>query len=183
MWKPPKNPKIEELTKSSKERSYALSSLPYTIREDGTKGCIWCGDKLKSRHPATRYCKDQKCNDSVWAWANPQQDLGLFFLLQRQDWKCNICQHDYKPFMMANVIGVAYGTKSNNDLVKPNSYISVALKRSIPPALKPEVDHIQPIAKGGQSLGFENHQAICYTCHKAKTKIDNSGPRNKKILP
>jgi 5-methylcytosine-specific restriction endonuclease McrA len=42
---------------------------------------------------------------------------------------------------------------------------------------KPEIDHIHPISKGGAALGLDNHQAICYTCHKAKTSVDNSGPR------
>jgi 5-methylcytosine-specific restriction endonuclease McrA len=37
---------------------------------------------------------------------------------------------------------------------------------------KPEVDHIVPIALGGDTVGFDNHQILCYDCHKCKTKVD-----------
>jgi 5-methylcytosine-specific restriction endonuclease McrA len=53
------------------------------------------------------------------------------------------------------------------------------LKEHISSDRKPEVDHIVPVSKGGATLGLDNHQAICYTCHKVKTKVDNSGPRKK----
>jgi hypothetical protein len=176
MWKPSKNPKILELQKSSTERSMALSSIPAPLGEDGKKGCVWCGDKLKSRHPNTRYCKNPLCSEMAWAWSYPQSENGLFFILQRQDWKCNGCQYDYRAFIQENVIGKSYGTKFF-DFTKPNSYAMKSLKVRIAPELKPEVDHVVPIFKGGESLGLDNHQVICYTCHKAKTKKDVSGKR------
>ena len=37
---------------------------------------------------------------------------------------------------------------------------------------KPEVDHIVPLALGGDPVGFDNNQVLCYDCHKEKTKID-----------
>ena len=46
------------------------------------------------------------------------------------------------------------------------------LKNQVTLQYKPEVDHIVAISKGGESLGNSNHQAICYTCHKTKTKQD-----------
>jgi 5-methylcytosine-specific restriction endonuclease McrA len=46
------------------------------------------------------------------------------------------------------------------------------LKENVDPKLKPEVDHVIPIFKGGQALGLDNHQAICYSCHKGKTSKD-----------
>lgn len=53
------------------------------------------------------------------------------------------------------------------------------LKYKTPTENSPEVDHVVPIKKGGQSIGFDNHQALCYRCHKNKSKLDNSGPRKK----
>lgn len=50
--KPTKNPWVIEKTKSSFDRQCPLSSIPYVVRSDGTKGCIWCGDDLKTKHPA-----------------------------------------------------------------------------------------------------------------------------------
>lgn len=37
-----------------------------------------------------------------------------------------------------------------------------------------EVDHIEPIFKGGNPLDINNMQALCPKCHKAKTKIDKA---------
>ena len=149
-YKPPKNPKVIELTKSYRERSYAVGNLDLIKRPDGLDGCIWCGEKLKSKHWAARYCDDPECARSMYAWSNPQKDQGRQYLLDRQDYVCNICKYDWKM----------------------HSYW--------PDDRQPEVDHIVPISKGGEALGLDNHQAICKTCHKAKTKIDNSGPRKKK---
>lgn len=72
-----------------------------------------------------------------------------------------------------------YKTKFNWYVVKRLKSVLASNKETHP--LRPEVDHIIPIHKGGISLGLENHQAICYTCHKAKSKVDNSGPRKNKI--
>lgn len=37
---------------------------------------------------------------------------------------------------------------------------------------EPEIDHIIPIFKGGMSIGLDNVQILCYSCHKKKTKKD-----------
>ena len=34
------------------------------------------------------------------------------------------------------------------------------------------VDHIVPIAKGGEALSWENLQALCLRCHAKKTQAD-----------
>ena len=115
------------------------------------------------------------------AWGYPQKEEGLFFLLKRQDWKCNQCAYDYKPFIEERIINKYYGTHSKNDLTVFNFYLIKRLKKMIERSLRPEVDHILPISKGGQSLGLENHQCLCFTCHKTKSKVDNSGPRKKKL--
>jgi HNH endonuclease len=60
---------------------------------------------------------------------------------------------------------------------KINKRLMKLLKYKSPTERLPEVDHIVPVYRGGQSIGFENHQAICYTCHKTKTKVDNAGPK------
>lgn len=151
MYKKSKNPKVDEITKSFTGRIYAVTKLDYIAREDGTNGCIWCGDVLKSKHLLARYCKDRHCMGSAYAWSNPQKN-GRSYLLERQGHKCNLCGYDYSGLNL----------------------------HKIPAERQPEVDHIVPISKGGQSLGLENHQAICYTCHKIKSKADNSGPKPKK---
>jgi 5-methylcytosine-specific restriction endonuclease McrA len=41
--------------------------------------------------------------------------------------------------------------------------------------LRIEVDHMVPIFKGGQSLGHENLQLLCYQCHKIKSVEERKG--------
>lgn len=178
MFKKSKNPQVEELTKTYKDRAFAVSKLQHVVREDGTKGCIWCGDPLKTKHHMQRYCKDKMCPKSTYAWGYPQKEEGLHFILMRQDFCCNSCGYDYKPFIESNVMG-AYGTGGVDYKTQINFYVIKRLKERIDPKLKPEVDHIIPISKGGTALGLDNHQVICYTCHKTKTSKDLSGKRNK----
>ena len=177
MFKRPGNPQLEEFAKSYTDRTCSLGAIDLVIREDGTKGCVWCGDPLKSKHHATRYCKDGLCPDSFMAWAYPQQEYGLNYLLIRQNFCCNICGYDWKP-IIENVVGPRYRNFGIEYYkTKPNPMLMKRLKRHCEKKFKPEVDHIVPIYKGGTSIGLDNHQAICYTCHKAKTSKDLSGKR------
>lgn len=180
MWKRPKNPIIEELTKSHKERTYPISRVDSPKREDGSRGCVWCGDPLKTRHPNARYCKDRLCAESAYAWSNPQGPEGRHHLLVRQGFKCNMCQFDWKPYVeMAYQHGIKHfwlgWDRDGGDYTQ--QYIWWVWQREwgylkLAKAHQPEVDHIEPIYKGGCSLGLENHQVICYTCHKKKTSKD-----------
>lgn len=161
MFKPSRNPKVAELTKSHRERSINLDLLKAIVVElpnhKTERRCAWCAE-IKLNHGNQKYCSPN-CSQSAMAWAYPQKEEALFLLLKRQDNKCNICGYQY------SVSGDGYYSMMKR------------LKRNAPSERKPEVDHIVPISRGGASLGLENHQAICYSCHKAKTKIDNSGKR------
>lgn len=179
MYKKSSNPIIEELTKSHRERRVNLSSLS-VIKLDGLRKCVWCAEKTL-RHGNQKYCS-KECSNSAMAWANPQKEEGLFFLLVKQDFKCNVCQHDWAPLVQQiknglnrhmGIADVPFRDEYDWGLMK-------RLKSKCPQETSPEVDHILAISKGGTALGLDNHQAICYSCHKAKTKIDNSGPRKKK---
>jgi 5-methylcytosine-specific restriction endonuclease McrA len=179
MFKPSKNPQVDQYTKSWTRRSIPVANLNRVLREDGTKGCVWCGDDLKSKHNATRYCKDDNCPRSAYAWSYPQKEEGMFFILSRQDWCCNACHHDWKPFIETKIVNKFYGCHNLDYKTKFSMYFIKRFKEQIDPKLKPEVDHIVPIYKGGSSLGLDNHQAICYSCHKRKTSVDLSGKRKK----
>lgn len=114
------------------------------------------------------------------AWAYPQKEDGLRFLLIRQDWKCIDCQFDYMPFMESVLEkDKAYMTMFDQQLHTISWFYFKRLKRKVPKENRPEVDHIIPVAKGGYTLGLDNHACRCYQCHKKKSKVDNSGPRNK----
>jgi 5-methylcytosine-specific restriction endonuclease McrA len=181
MFKKSGNPKVEELTKSHRERSYNLSSLGVIkkVLEEGLKParfCAWCAEG-KLAHGNQKYCSTE-CSRSAMAWSYPQKEENLAQLLIRQNYKCNACQFDYTPFMDA----IAAKDKPRGSLQWDwrNEYIWYfykRLKNQVPPERKPEVDHVIPIYKGGTSLGMDNHCVLCYSCHKVKTGKDLSGKR------
>jgi hypothetical protein len=183
--KPPGNPKVQELSKSYKDRSYNLSNLRAVVREEdlvaGVKKpqryCAWCAE-TKLTHGNQKYCSPD-CSSSAMAWAYPQKEDALKLLLIAQEWKCKGCSYDYRPQMESLIARdkARYGGEWSIDQV-PWYYLK-RLKSLVPKQYRPEVDHVIPIFKGGQSIGLENHQAICYTCHKNKTSNDLSGKRPK----
>lgn len=180
MWKPTKNPKIEEITRTFKGRSLRLSELMVKPESDGRRLCLWCAEVELKGSKLKKYCSPE-CSEAIFTWANPQKENGLHALLVRQDWKCNVCQYDYKP-IRDEVHRRWYGgtMRIPNFGADQSLRYMKFLKDSCLPFRKPEVDHIVPIYKGGVSLGLANLQICCFNCHKAKTKIDLSGKRKKK---
>lgn len=174
MFKKTTNPKITQLTKSTTKRSVCLDQLK-PVKTEAGRFCAWCVEGQIHRGNA-KYC-NQVCRDSAWAWAYPQSEHGLGMLLHRQDHKCNLCGFDYNPFLETECREM-HGGYSYNRLIDYKTefiwYLYSRLKRRVPPERKPEVDHVIPIFKGGESLGLDNHQAICYSCHKSKTAKDLS---------
>lgn len=185
MFKPSGNPKVLELTKSCQDRSCSLDALqPIALDELNIKGkpkrlCCWCAETeiLKSNQ---KYCS-KVCTNSAMATFYPQKEDALGFLLVRQDWKCLGCQFDYRC-IIESILQREYEKYPNTPKISLSDlpwYYLKRLKSKVSKDRKPEIDHILAISKGGTALGLENHQVLCYTCHKAKSKIDNSGPRKK----
>lgn len=169
MFKLSKNPWVIDKTKKTYDRECALADIPYVIREDGSKGCIWCGDPLKTNHHLQRYCKDKLCPKSAYIWGYPQRSESLIYLLKKQNMKCNDCSHDYNQYFIE---------EDHQFEINSDNYNKI--RKLIPQEFKPEVDHIVAIMQGGESLGINNHQVLCYACHKKKTKKDIKKPRRKK---
>jgi len=116
----------------------------------------------------------------MYAFLNPQSNEGVAILLARQLYKCRDCSYDWNPLvdLLINEKGL---NKNLDRITECNIRLIKRLKRRVEEGRKPEVDHILAIKDGGASIGFENHQILCCLCHKAKTKIGNSGPRKKKV--
>lgn len=170
MFKKSNNPQIESLTKSYRDRAYNLSSIK--LPEGLKKCCVWCLEPLTGMQ--RRWCGKDDCLAAALAWARPQKEQGLYALLVRQDYKCNACQLDWKPYI--DMVSHDFQGRLTSDQI---FFFMSRFKLKVPAKENPEVDHIVPIYKGGQALGLENHQAICYTCHKTKTSKDLSGKRKK----
>lgn len=182
MFKPSGNPKVKELTETFFERSYQLSrlkvikTLELNIHGNPKRFCAWCAIGIL-HHGNQKYCC-QECLNSAMAWCYPQKEDGLRYLLIRQNFKCSGCQYDYLP-ILKDILEKDrhYHLKDfNPDIIA--FYYFKRLKDKTPKEFRPEVDHIIPVYKGGTTLGIDNHQCLCYTCHKKKTGIDLSGKRN-----
>lgn len=175
------NPNIAIYTQSHKKRIFNLSSI--RLPEGLKKKCVWCLGDLKGQQ--RRWCGNE-CVEAASAWGNPQKEYGLGILLIRQNFKCNTCQFDWGAVVeaMYQKPRVPYGMVECKDTwrTKFSYWLTVKLKDEMHMTDLPhriEVDHVLAISKGGQALGLDNHQAICYTCHKVKTKQDLSGKRVK----
>ncbi len=187
MFKPSGNPKVKELTETVKKRSYHLSLLKAIKTAEINKFgrpkrlCTWCAT-VELFNGNQKYCC-QECQNSALAWAYPQKEDGLRYLLIRQDFKCLGCQFDYFPILKDILDKDRYYYKLNAKDFDPNTipwYYYKRLKYKAGKERSPEVDHVIPIYKGGISLGIDNHQVLCYTCHKLKTASDLSGKRKGK---
>lgn len=174
------NPLIPELTKTYKKRIFNLSSIK--LPEGLKKRCVWCLKDLTGTL-ARRWCGDE-CVTAAQAWGNPQKEQGLGYLLIKQNWKCNVCAFDWGAILESMFLEpkLPYGFKEYKTTWRTEFSYWVVTKikdrmHSTDLPHRIEVDHILAISKGGQSLGLENHQAICFACHKVKTKVDLSGRR------
>lgn len=171
-----KNPKVTELKKGDHRRHINASSFKKIIK-DGLKYCAWCGDNRISGN--RKYCNDA-CRDNCYAFIHPQKEYGLEYHLQSQDFKCADCKFDYRQTM--DKMDKAYnkrnlvGWDENKEGANPWYFgrLKYRVEIEFGKNKKPEVDHIVPIALGGDVVGFDNHQVLCYDCHKNKTKIDIS---------
>lgn len=73
-----------------------------------------------------------------------------------------------------NVYGSYRWTKYSLQYRKANPLCAECLRNGIT-KLSNVVDHITPIAEGGEVLDSANHQALCTTCHNSKTARENKG--------
>lgn len=169
------NPIVSDLKKNNKRRYGTATSFKKIVKE-GKKYCAWCGGKQVTGN--RKYC-DEICRDNCYAFTGPQSAHGLEYHLQTQDFKCIGCNFDYKPHL--EEVCKKY-TKRNVIVYSEDGravpWVFDKLKWRIEVVVgkdkKPEVDHIVPIALGGESIGFDNHQVLCNNCHKEKTKGDVS---------
>jgi len=171
MYKPPKNPQIEEITKSFRGRTYRLSDLG-PIKLDGKrKNCVWCLKPLMgSKH---KWCS-HGCIVSALSWAQPNSGYGLRVLLYKCGFKCCDCGFSYRSYFEQAFSKVRnrHWFRHPRMRSKRIEILIKAFRRLVPRDVRPEVDHVDQVSLGGQTIGTENLQILCAKCHKLKTKKD-----------
>lgn len=169
MFKPSKNPKIEELTNSWKERAYSVSDFR-AIKLDGVhKNCIWCLGLLGGSKQ--KWCCTG-CVLSALAWARPTGPYGVRVILYRDNFKCATCSFSYREFYVQAYEKIRNRTYFRFPKIKTKrvEYLIKTFRRLLPREFRLEIDHVVPLSFGGQTLGFKNLQILCSQCHKVKTK-------------
>jgi len=146
--------------KQGKTRSLNLSELK--MGPGGT--CVWCNAKYPPP-PKRRWCSDN-CLTSGTMYCQPQNNATkMWLLIHRQRCACTLCGTDFEE----KIVQMIY--KANAHIQRywePGSKVSYWYLGHNTGDIW-EVDHIQPIFKGGQSLGLGNLQTVCKSCHKQKS--------------
>lgn len=138
---------------------------------DGT--CKWCNNlKVKGRR---HYCTDW-CADSAYMFCYPQSPQAKAWVFIRlQSCTCTACGEIFDE-EIAKLIESKY-----------KRYCEWQNKKGLAPSLvtygtlmdntgeRWHVDHVIPISRGGDGLGFDNVQVICKRCHILKTARENAG--------
>lgn len=146
-------------------RTYNLSNLK---SKDGK--CAWCqeGKLPTKRH---KYCSTA-CSNSAFYYCNPQHPSAKgYVFVELQDGACKACGISHEELVISKVKArLALKerlSKTYGDNVKVSYYTIVNNTGHII-----QVDHKVPIFKGGASVGLDNIQVICASCHYEKTAAE-----------
>ncbi|MFX0172749.1 MAG: HNH endonuclease [Candidatus Hodarchaeota archaeon] len=124
--------------------------------------CLWCGKNIKEVNDLRRtsFC----CKEHSELYVNHFDWQGGLrsYIMKRDNYSCVKC--GYKESDYSYIWKLDY--KERKSLMK-KKFPNV---RYLIPIL--EVDHIIPIAMGGDPFDRENLQTLCEVCHKEKTKED-----------
>jgi hypothetical protein len=148
------------------KRNLSLSNL--TIQNGR---CAWCEkvfvpDKRK-------YCS-KSCSASAMFHFYPQSpETKMWILINRQAAACSGCGESFDDELREIIIKAKqeseYFAARFPDFFRSSDKISY-YRIGNNTGDRWQVDHIQPIFKGGVGLGLRNIQVLCVPCHKAKTK-------------
>ncbi len=175
---PPNNALFEELHKSTKSKQKRrLNKECVTVSViDGVKYCAWCAVNPVEKG-RQKYCS-KSCVDSSTIYLDPACDLSIQYHVARQNLACNLCGYSFTEgsrLRLERLIEI-YGKNSVRIKwfleLKPEEQVMRGY-HLLPEDRKIEMDHILPVAAGGDVLTVDNIQAICKDCHKSKTVIDH----------
>lgn len=166
-------PRTSEILKPFRnQRNVTLDILDPT---DGI--CIWCNvNRLPKKR--RKYCSEVCCNSAHSYCYNNTNHIKGHWLVYKQECACAGCGESFEEMVRQKIENrLNRVTEWNEELKKFNpygtrqhpvnnfsTYYAVADSGHII-----QVDHITPIHRGGDGIGFSNIQILCINCHKAKT--------------
>lgn len=162
----PPGPQAQEMIARHRGARF-LGLTGFTITEDGK--CAWCNVNPVAEG-RRKYCSE-KCNESGLNYCNPQGPATkAWILVFRQKGFCAGCGESFEDFI---------AEKIRKKLAWYQQW-AVRFGRPFPEKLSLwllgrdtgeiwHVDHVVPIFKGGDGIGFHNIQVLCVRCHGRKT--------------
>lgn len=150
-------------------RHMPLSNL--VIPQTGV--CKWCNVvKVKGKR---HYC-DHDCANSAYAFCYPQSpEAKGFVFLDLQSCTCTACgeifEDTIREMIEQEYARIAKWQADKGLQAEPISYYLLMANTGE----QWHVDHVIPISRGGDGIGFENVQVICKVCHLKKTARENLG--------
>ena len=151
-----KNPQFNRLIKNRKmDREFPLSHIS---RIEGI--CAWCMEKLPNTKMGRPHPK-RKWHKSCCLMAHGAFYPGRFggiILARRDGMRCSYCRQEFYIHLKEKRLG--------------NNFLNHTLYRGKledGQDTMPDIDHIVPIFKGGEGLGLDNLQLLCFMCHKRKS--------------
>src|SRR3990167_6234371 len=148
-----------------RQNSINLSEIP-AKRNDGLLICLNCDKLLPKRRQ--KYCSDECSYD--WATKHNQTLMRSKFIKKTKGF-CNHCKQqptkrEDRPYHINTA--VAYEEyKTLFDIIKDEGDYFFVLNESML-----ILDHINPIALGGDEFNEDNLQILCLECNKVKTAKD-----------
>lgn len=146
---------------SNRRYSKTVDAFPNRWDAQGKKLCCYCGKPLP--YGKRRYCSPT-CESEVWVRCSPNYARRM---VQRRDQGvCALCYIDTKTiedmfWMVRKVWSGEKRKQARNAVQKCTGFISEYELW--------QVDHIQPVSKGGGLCGLENLRTLCTKCHKRET--------------
>lgn len=160
--------------KYSDKRGIPMSYLS-PIEREGQKYCAWCEvGVLKGRR---KYCKKACMNSALIHFYPQTNESKMYHLIYRQNCACAGCGTSMED-ELSEIIERKYH-HHNDHLIKEN-------KKPLPVGLwavgygtgdRWQVDHSEPLFKGGQGPGVENIQILCVDCHRKKSAREKSSTK------
>lgn len=142
--------------------------------------CAWCNSREIAKGKR-KYCSEA-CRRSAYMYVAPQDPaLKLWILIHRQACACAGCKEDFED-QIADRINKRASHQLRNDksgsmhFVDSVKYFFVGMDTGE----IWHVDHVQPLHRGGDGIGFENIQVLCVKCHLKKTASEMGAPERKK---
>lgn len=170
-------PVASELLAPCMKNRWSAAGKLRTVSSPTGDLCAWCN----LQHVANgkqKYCSIA-CQQSAYCFVKPQcPTFKALVFIKKQHCMCPGCGEDFEDLIAGIINRRASWALRNNQFASQYDGVSWHLVGSSI-GEKFHVDHIVPIWKGGDGIGYQNVQVLCVPCHKKKTAMEAGSDESK----